>query len=76
MKIQTKVKKSISLMLSLLMLISMFTALPMTASAATTDASSTSRKSGAFEYQILEDGTAEITVKRDGKVGRTTIRIN
>ena len=61
MKFQTKGRKSISLLLSLLILISVFTALPLTASAASADVNSTSAISGDFEYEILDDGTAEIT---------------
>ncbi len=50
----SKLKKSISLALALLMLLSVFTIVPLTASAET-------YTSGDFEYVILEDGTAEIT---------------
>lgn len=61
MKFQTKVKKSISLLLSLLMIIGVFTALPFTAGAVNTDVNTTSETYGDFEYEILDDGTAEIT---------------
>ena len=61
MKFQTKAKKSISLLLSLLMIISAFTALPFTAGAVNTDSKTTSAISGDFGYEILDDGTAEIT---------------
>ncbi len=61
MKFQTKAKKSVSLLLSLLMIISVFTALPFTAGAVNTDVNSTSETSGDFEYKVLDDGTAEIT---------------
>ena len=53
-----KAKKIIGLILSLLLIISIFTVLPFTAGAVDTD---TSAISGDFEYQILDDGTAEIT---------------
>ena len=61
MKFQTKVKKSISLLLSLLMIIGVFTVLPFTAGAVNTDVNTTSERYGDFEYDILDDGTAEIT---------------
>ena len=53
MKFQAK--KSVGLLLSFLMIISLFTAMPFTAGAVT------SAISGDFGYDILDDGTAEIT---------------
>ena len=61
MKFQTKTKKSVSLLLSFLMIISVFTALPFTAGAVNTDVNSTSETSGDFKYKVLDDGTAQIT---------------
>ena len=61
MKFRTNIKKSVSVMLSVLLLISVFTVMPFTAGAATTNIKSTSAISGDFEYEILDDGTAEIT---------------
>ena len=43
------------------MFISVFTVMPITAGAVTTDVNSISALSGDFEYEILDDGTAEIT---------------
>lgn len=52
-------KKLFSLLLSVLILVSVFTALPLTAGAA--DTNSETYTSGDFEYKILDNGTAEIT---------------
>ena len=46
------ITKSISVVLALLMLVSVFAVAPITASAGT---------NGDFEYEVLDDGTAEIT---------------
>ncbi|MBQ1475501.1 MAG: leucine-rich repeat domain-containing protein, partial [Ruminococcus sp.] len=55
------VKKSISVLLAVVILLSVFTVLPVTMNAAT---------SGDYEYEILDDGTAEITdyIGSGGKV--------
>ena len=52
-----QIKKSLSIGLALLMLVSLFAVAPITASA---------EISGDYEYQILDNGTAEIT-KYSGK---------
>ncbi len=59
----SKFKKIMSLILSALMVISIFTIVPITASAET---------SGDWKYEILEDGTAEIT-KYNGAVSELVI---
>lgn len=56
-------KKLISLFLSLIMLISVFTVIPISAQA---------KKSGDFEYAVTKDGTAKIT-KYIGTKGKITI---
>ncbi len=48
----TKIKKITSILLAVIMAFSIFAIVPITASAATT---------GDFEYEVLDDGTAEIT---------------
>ena len=55
------IKKPISIILALLMLTSVFAALPLTADAATTGAKPTSELSGDFYYYVLDEDTAEIT---------------
>lgn len=54
--------KLLSLALALLMLVSVFTGLPLTAGAVTIDINSSSyyETSGDFEYGVLQDGTVEI----------------
>ena len=52
--------KLLSLALALLMLTSVFTALPLTAGAATSSINSTCSLCGDFEYYILDDGTVSI----------------
>lgn len=64
MKSLTTAKKSVSLLLSMLILISVFTALPLTANAF----DSTLKICGDFEYRALDDSTAIIT----GYNGSTT----
>ena len=54
-------KRILSLILVLCLLVSVFTALPLTASAATEDLAAAGETSGGFEYAILDDGTASIT---------------
>ena len=64
MKSKTKTKKLVSLLLSLLMIISVFTALPFKSLAVKTDikgSASSSVKDSDFDYEILDDGTVEIT---------------
>lgn len=64
------ITKPISLALALIMLISVFTALPLTAGAVTTDVNPISQTSSdhEYEYEILDDGTVKIT----GYTGNTT----
>lgn len=55
-------KKATAVLLAAIMAFSTFSALPFTASAAEVDSSnSVSAEFGDYEYQVLDDGTAEIT---------------
>ena len=54
-------KKLFSLILSLVMLVSIFNCVPLIANASTIDTNETSAGSGYFEYKVLDNGTAEIT---------------
>ena len=54
-------KKSLSILLTLLMVFSIFTIVSTTASAAVKDKVSVGKVSGDYEYELLENGTAEIT---------------
>lgn len=57
-----KINKALAVLLSAIMTFSVFSALPITANAAASDSESVGAYvSGDFEYQILSDGTAEIT---------------
>ena len=56
-----KVKKSVSILLSLLMVLSLITAVPFTAGAAETDKVSTSEICGDYWYYLSYGGTATIT---------------
>ncbi len=56
-----EVKKPLSLLLSLLIVISLFTAIPFTAGAVTTDNELTSAICGDYEYKLSDDDTAKIT---------------
>ena len=66
-------KKIISLLLSVIMIMSVFTAMPFTAGAADSDElAATGETAGDYEYKLLTDGTAEIT-EYTGKGGNVTI---
>lgn len=54
-------RKATSILLTVLMMLGMFTALPFVADATETDTSSVSATSGYYTYEILRDNTAEIT---------------
>ena len=54
-------KKLFSLILSFVMVLSIFNCVPLIANASTIDTNETSADSSCYEYKILEDGTAEIT---------------
>lgn len=57
-----KINKALAVLLAAIMTFSVFTALPITASAAVSDSESVGAYvSGDFEYQVLDDGTAKIT---------------
>lgn len=57
-----KLKKTISVLLAVIMAFSVISAFPFTASAAEVESSnSVGVESGDYEYEILDDGTAEIT---------------
>ena len=55
-----KTKKIISLLLSVIMIMSVFTIVPFTAGAAEAEAAATAETDGDFEYIILEDNTAKV----------------
>lgn len=54
-------KKTISILLAVIMVLSVLFAVPFSASAQETNTAQTAVKSGDFEYELLPDGTAEIT---------------
>ena len=51
-------RKATSILLTVLMMLGMFTALPFVADATETDTSSVSATSGYYTYEILSDNTA------------------
>lgn len=68
-----KFKKTMSVLLTAIMAFSAFSALPFTASAAVIDEnSSVGEEAGDYEYQVLDDGTAEI-VAYNGSAETLTI---
>ena len=68
----SKTQKIISLLLSVIMIMSVFTIVPFTASAAEAEAATTAETEGDYEYDVLDDNTAEITVYT-GEGGEVTI---
>lgn len=68
----TNSKKIISLLLSVIMIMSVFSIVPFTANADEAEVAATAETEGDFKYRILSDGTAEIT-KYTGDGGDVTI---
>ena len=56
-----KTKKIISLLLSVIMIMSVFTIVPFSMSATEAEVAATAETEGDYEYRILDDNTAEIT---------------
>ena len=67
-----KSKKIISLLLALIMAFSVFSIVPFSVGAAEADSAATGETDGDYQYNILEDGTAEIT-RYIGSGGNVTI---
>ena len=65
-------KKIISLLLSVIMIMSVFNIVPFSVSAAEAEVAATAETEGDFEYDVLDDDTAEIT-KYKGEGGDITI---
>jgi hypothetical protein len=65
-------KKIISLLLSVIMIMSVFTIVPFSMSATEAEVAATAETEGDYEYYVLDDGTAEIT-KYKGKGGDIAI---
>ena len=65
-------KRIISLLLSVIMIMSVFTIVPFSVSAADTEAAATAETDGDYEYDVLDDDTAEITIYT-GEGGDITI---
>ena len=68
----SKTKKIISLLLSVIMIMSVFNIVPFSVSAAEAEVAATAETEGDFEYDVLDDDTAEIT-KYKGEGGDITI---
>ncbi|MBQ9472707.1 MAG: leucine-rich repeat domain-containing protein, partial [Ruminococcus sp.] len=65
-------KRIISLLLSVIMIMSVFSIVPFTAGAVEAEAAATAETEGDYKYDVLYDGTAEIT-KYTGEGGDVTI---